>query len=110
MLAQNPAGKSMEGMRPDQNPLPGNQGLQTAAHFTGGLIVESHGQDAAGGHAGSDQIGDAISDDAGFSGSRPGQHQKRPPAVKGPRLLFRIKSVNVEWHGEPYFIIFGPPK
>ena len=47
-------------------------------HFVGRLVGEGDGQNALGPDAVADQLGDAVGDDAGLAGARPGQHQQRP--------------------------------
>ena len=47
-------------------------------HLVGRLVGEGDGQDSLGADAVADQLGDAVGDDAGLAGSRPGQHQQRP--------------------------------
>ena len=54
------------------------QGGGAFLHFVGRLVGEGDGQDSLGPNAVADQFGDAVGDDPGLSGSRPGQHQQRP--------------------------------
>ena len=54
------------------------QGGRPLLHLVGRLVGEGDGQNPLGPDAVADQLGDAIGDHAGLSGSRPRQHQQRP--------------------------------
>ncbi len=47
-------------------------------HLVGGLVGKGDGQNPLRPDAVADQLGNAVSDDAGLSRARPGQHQQRP--------------------------------
>ena len=62
-------------------------------HFFRGLVGEGDGKDPVGiREAFADEIGDAMSDDAGLAGTRPGKNQQRPFGLKDRCSLFRVEA------------------
>ena len=65
--------------------------LDAFAHFTGGLIRKSDGEDAGAGNLmGSDEMADAMGDDPGFAGTGTRQNQQRTVDMRHGVLLFGV--------------------
>jgi hypothetical protein len=65
--------------------------VDALAHLAGGLVGEGDGEDAPGGHALFEELGDAVGDDARLAGARAGEDQQRRAAVVDGRLLFGVE-------------------
>jgi hypothetical protein len=60
-----------------------DEGEDTVAHFTGGLVGEGDGEDVGGGDATGDEVGDAAGDGAGFAGAGAGEDEEGAVDVDG---------------------------
>ena len=75
----------------------GQQRLDAGAHLAGGLVGEGDGEDAPGRHAGlADEVGDAVGDDAGLAGPRPGEDEERAGGAGDGLSLGGVERREVE--------------
>ncbi len=99
LAAQNARTIGMESAQPDALAALGKQVLQAVLHLAGGFVGERDRQDVVGLYAHCvDQVGDALGQDARFTGAGSCQHQRlTQPGGDGGTLL-RVEKVEVD-HG-----------
>ncbi len=93
--AQDTGADGMERTAPKRRQLPSEQFGDAAHHFAGGLVGEREQQDAVGGDALFQQIGDAIGERAGFAGAGAGNDQRGSGRRGDGGELLRIQFARV---------------
>ena len=91
VAAQDAPAGGVEGCYQRQIP-PSQQLADPLGHFFGSLVGEGDRHDVPGAHPPfTDQVGDAVGDDAGLARAGAGQDQQRPFAVQHGLFLWRVE-------------------
>ena len=93
--AQNPRADGMERAAPERRQFLPQQIRDAPHHFAGGLVGERQQQDAVGGNALFEQIGDAIGERAGLARAGAGDDERRAGRRGDGGELLRIQLARV---------------
>jgi hypothetical protein len=90
--AQNPGADGMKRAAPERANSWPSKSADAPHHFAGGLVGEREQQDAVGGNALFEQIGDAVGERAGLARTRAGDDERRPGRRGDGGELLRFSS------------------